>query len=73
MCVNGDWYLIGHPLATDYLGRPLAIDYSVSYTLTVIADACTAEVPDVLKQRVYTARIEQTGAIVGRSFPESIS
>ena len=62
--MNGDWIPIGHPLATDYLGRPLAIDYSGIYTLTLIADDCTAEVPDVLKQRVYTARIEQTGARV---------
>ena len=64
VCVNGDWYPIGHPLATDYLGRPLATDYSGIYTLTLIADDCTAEVPDVLKHRVYTARIEQNGATV---------
>ena len=31
---------------------------------TLIADACTAQVPDVLKQRVYTARLEQNGATV---------
>ena len=64
LCVDGDWVPNGHPLANDYLGRPLAIDYSGIYTLTLIAGDCTAEVPDVLKQRVYTARIEQIGATV---------
>jgi hypothetical protein len=49
-------------LANDYLGRPLATDYTGIYTLTLIAGDCTAEVPDVMKQRVYTARIEQNGA-----------
>ena len=62
LCVDGGWVPIGHPLASDYLGRPLAIDYSGVYTLTVIADDCTAEVPDVVKRRVYTANVEQIGA-----------
>jgi len=64
LCVDGDWVPIGHPLANDYLGRPLATDYSGIYTLTLITGDCTAEVPDVMKQRVYTARIEQNGATV---------
>ncbi len=64
LCINGDWVPIGHPLASDYLARPLAIDYSGIYTLTLIADDCPAEVPDVVKQRVYTARVEQTGAVL---------
>jgi hypothetical protein len=64
LCVDGDWVPIGPPLATDYLGRPLATNYSGIYTLTLIAGDCPAEVPDVLKQRVYTARIEQNGATV---------
>ena len=64
LCMDGDWVPIGHPLANDYLGRPLATDYSGIYTLTLITGDCTAEVPDVMKQRVYTARIEQNGATV---------
>ena len=64
LCIDGGWVPIGHPLASDYLERSLAIDYSGIYTLTLIADACTAEVSDVLKRRVYTARIEQNGATV---------
>ena len=42
----------------------MATDYSGFYTLTLIADDCTAAVPDVMKRRVYTARIEQIGAIL---------
>ena len=64
VCIDGGWVPNGHQLVADYLGRPLAIDYSGIYTLTLIAGDCTAEVPDVLKQRVYTARIEQIGARV---------
>jgi hypothetical protein len=64
LCVDGDWVPIGHPSANEYLGRPLATDYTGIYTLTLIAGNYTAEVPDVVKQRVYTARIEQTGATV---------
>ena len=74
LCIDGGWVPSGHPLATDYLGRSLVTDYSGIYTLTLIADDCTAEVPDVLKRRVYTARIEQIGAILhvflsGADFP----
>lgn len=62
VCIDGGWVPIGHPLASDYLGRPLAIDYAGIYTLTLIANDCTAEVPDVVKRRVYTATVEQSGA-----------
>ena len=62
MCIDGAWVPIGHPLASDYLGRPLAINYSGTYTLTILAGDCSVEVPEVVKQRVYTAHIVQSGA-----------
>ena len=62
MCIDGGWVPIGHPLASDYLGRPLAINYSGTYTLTILADDCSVEVPEVVKQRVYTAHVVQSGA-----------
>jgi hypothetical protein len=64
LCVNGDWVPAGHPLASDYLGRPLAIDYSGTYTLTILTGACSFEVPEVVKRRVYTAHVAQNGATV---------
>jgi hypothetical protein len=72
VCI-GAWVPIGHPLASDYLGRPLAIDYSGTYTLTILTDDCSVEVPDVVKQRVYTAHVVQSGAtlnvaLTGASF-----
>ena len=62
VCIDGAWVPIGHPLASDYLGRPLAIDYSGTYTLTILAGDCSVEVPEVVKQRVYTAQVVQSGA-----------
>jgi hypothetical protein len=63
VCIDGAaWVPIGHPLASDYLGRPLAIDYSGTYTLTILTDDCRVEVPEVVKQRVYTAQVVQSGA-----------
>ena len=62
MCIGGAWVPIGHPLASDYLGRPLAINYSGTYTLTILTDDCSVEVPEVVKQRVYTAHVVQSGA-----------
>ena len=37
-------------------------DYSGAYTLIVTGGACTAGFPEEAKRRVYTARVEQTGA-----------
>jgi hypothetical protein len=37
-------------------------DYSGLYTLTVIAGGCAAGYPEAGKKRVYTARVQQTGA-----------
>jgi hypothetical protein len=62
VCIDGGWVPIGHPLASDYLGRPLVTDYAGIYTLRLIAGGCTGQAPDVVKRRVYTARVEQIGA-----------
>ena len=62
MCIDGAWVPIGHSLASDYLGRPLAINYSGTYTLTILVGDCSVEVPEVVKQRVYTAHVVQSGA-----------
>lgn len=67
LCVNGDWVPIGHPLASSYLTGPLAVDYSGPYTLTILADDCTVPVPEVVKRRVYTAQVAQSGATVSVS------
>jgi hypothetical protein len=37
-------------------------DYSGVYTLTITARSCSPGFPDAAKRRVYTARVEQTGA-----------
>ena len=62
VCIDGAWVPIGHSLASDYLGRPLAINYSGTYTLTILVGDCSVEVPEVVKQRVYTAHVVQSGA-----------
>ncbi len=62
VCIGDGWVPIGHSLASDYLGRPLALNYSGTYTLTILADDCSVAVPEVVKQRVYTAHVVQSGA-----------
>jgi hypothetical protein len=60
--VDGGWVPIGHPLASEYLARPLPIDYSGTYTLTIVTDNCGVEIPEVVKRRVYTAHVVPNGA-----------
>jgi hypothetical protein len=54
VCVDNGWVPIGHPLTFEYLARPLPIDYSGTYTLTILIDDCSVAIPDVVKRRVYT-------------------
>ena len=67
VCVDGGWIPIGHQLASDYLGRPLPIDYSGIYTLTILTGDCDVEIPEVVKRRVYTAHVVQSGATLSVS------
>jgi hypothetical protein len=67
VCVDGGWVPIGHPAATAYLGRPLPVDYSGTYTLTILTGDCSVELPEVFKRRVYTAHVLQNGATLGVS------
>jgi hypothetical protein len=44
------------------VGLRYPLDYSGVYTLTMTARSCSPGFPEELKRRVYTARLEQTGA-----------
>lgn len=57
VCVDGSWVPSNHPIA---LAQPVT-DYSGVYTLTLTADSCSQGFPEAAKQRVYTARIQQSG------------
>ena len=62
LCVDGGWVPVGHPLASEYLARPLPIDYSGSYTLSVLTGDCGVAIPEVVKRRIYTAHVVPSGA-----------
>ena len=62
VCVDGNWVPSGHPQAPP---NPIA-NYTGTYTLTVTTESsgpyCPAGTPQELRQRDYTATVEQTGA-----------
>jgi hypothetical protein len=57
VCVGGDWIPSNHPIA---LALPVP-DYTGGYALVISAVSCSPGFPEQAKQRMYNARIEQTG------------